>query len=293
IIAEGQTSSTIGTFVSLSGLPWALQFVWGPMIDRFQSSPMGRRRPWILLAQTCAFLASLGLLFVGDPPTQYLKTLVVAFFVHSIFASIQDASVDAQAITIISVRERGRINGIMRGGFLIGAAAGAAGLSWILRNKGYLTAAIINSSVLFFFTLLTIFIKEKSDDHLFPCSMKMKHRRKYQPVYDYSILKLFKELFKGLLSKQSLQLFIPIVIVYLSQAIFIRAYNIHLINVLGWTDTSVSILSGAYGTLIVVGVVLTSGWLADRIGARRLLLIVIIMHACYMLISNLIEPLWN
>ncbi|UJR11281.1 hypothetical protein I4U23_015463 [Adineta vaga] len=291
--AEGQDSSTVGTFVSLSSLPWALQFVWGPLIDRFQSSPMGRRRPWILLAQICAFLASLGLLFVGDPPTKYLKTLVIAFFIHSIFASIQDASVDAQAITTIPIHERGRINGFMRGGFLVGSAVGAAGLSWILRNKGYLIAAIMNSSVLFLFTILTIFIKEKSDDHLFPCSTKIIHRRTYRPSYDYSIPKLFKELFKGLLSKESLQLFLPIIIVYSCQSIFIRAYNIHLINVLGWSDTSVSILSGAYGTLIVVGVVLTGGWLADRIGARRLLLIVIFIHASYILIANLLESFWH
>ena len=68
---------------------------------------------------------------------------------------------------------------------------------------------------------------------------------------------------------------------------------VHLISVLGWSDTSVSILSGAWGTLIVVGVALIGGWLADRIGARRLLIIVIIIHAIYMFIVNLIEPHWH
>lgn len=69
-------------------------------------------------------------------------------------------------------------------------------------------------------------------------------------------------------------------------------FIVHLINVLSWSDTSVSILSGAYGTLIVLGVALIGGWLADRIGDYYLLIIVMFIHATYMLIANLIEPYW-
>ena len=103
----------MGTFVSISALPWALQFVWGPLIDRFQTSTMGRRRPWVIFSQASAFCASLGLLFVKKPVEHYVLNLAIAFFIHSIFASIQDASVDAQAITTIPVTERGRINAFM------------------------------------------------------------------------------------------------------------------------------------------------------------------------------------
>lgn len=191
---------------------------------------MGRRRPWVVGAQTCAFLASLGLLFVRDPK-QHIQTLVIAFFIHSIFASIQDASVDAQAITTIPLNERGRINGFMRGGFLVGSALGAAGLAWILRRVNYWTAALINSMFLLTFTVITFFIKENSDDQLFPCTRKKssKKRPRFQLKHNYSILKLFVELFKGLLSWPSLRLFIPILTVYASQAAFIRAYNSKMI----------------------------------------------------------------
>ena len=188
---------------------------------------MGRRRPWVISSQICAFLASLGLLFVREPSTDYVKSLVIAFFVHSVFASIQDASVDAQAITTIPLSERGRVNGFMRGGFLVGSAVGSAGLSWILRHRSYILAASINAVILFAFTLITFFIKEKSDDKLLPCSRRKVNRRKkhYTKPYNYSICRLFKELFKGLLALPSLRLFIPILLVYASQSAFIRAYN--------------------------------------------------------------------
>ena len=38
----------IGAFAARIGIPWSIQFVWGPIIDRFQGSPMGRRKPWVL-----------------------------------------------------------------------------------------------------------------------------------------------------------------------------------------------------------------------------------------------------
>ena len=62
---------------------------------------------------------------------------------------------------------------------------------------------------------------------------------------------------------------------------------------LGWSDTSVSVLSGAWGTIIVVAVALLGGWLADRVGARRLLIVVIFIHACFMVTVNLLEPHWH
>jgi PAT family beta-lactamase induction signal transducer AmpG len=70
-------------------------------------------------------------------------------------------------------------------------------------------------------------------------------------------------------------------------------FIVHLIKILGWSDTDVSILSGAWGTLIVIAVVLIGGWIADRVGARYLLIVVIFIHASYMLIANLFEPYWS
>ena len=158
---------------------------------------------------------------------KYIKTLIIGFFIHSIFASAQDACVDAQAITITPVNERGRLNGVMRGGLLIGSAMGSAGLSWIIRNRGYLTAALINSTFLFTFTLITFFIKEKSDDKLLSCGLRESNiqNRKYQREHNYTIKEIFVQVVKGLLSPSSLRSSIPIFIVYLCHSTFRQAYN--------------------------------------------------------------------
>ena len=88
----------IGTFIALAGLPWILQFVWGPLIDRFQYSSMGNRKHWIVLSQWASVIITTRLFYIGQPADN-LSSLGLIFFANSVAASIQVASVDAMAIT--------------------------------------------------------------------------------------------------------------------------------------------------------------------------------------------------
>lgn len=294
LTAEGVNSATIGSFIAIVGLPWAFQFVWGPLIDRYQSSLMGRRRPWVILSQSLAFLASLGVVLVGDP-IKNLPALGIAFFIHSLFASVQDASVDALAISVIPATERGRINAFMRGGFLVGIGAGAAVLSHVIRKYSFTDAAILQSATLLVGTVITFFIRERPSDALLPGtnSQKVTGAATRQPWADHTFRWLFAELFRGLLSRQSVRLFGPIVAVYLANSVFIRAYNYHLIQKMGWADTDVSVLTGTYGMIVALAVALTGGFIADRFGARRLLAVVLLAIATYLIGFNLLADHWT
>ena len=292
LTAEGVKSTQIGSFVAVVGLPWAFQFVWGPIIDRYQQSAMGRRKPWVVGAQSLAFLASLGILIVRDPVAQ-VSTLALFFFGHSVFAAIQDASVDAMAITVIPEAERGRVNAFMRAGFLLGTGVGAAVFSHILRQYGFFSAALTQSLCLLALTALTFFIREKPTDRLLPAWHKSAAPSNHLPLWtDHDFQWLFTELFRGLFSRKSLLLFGAVVAAYVSTSLFVRAYNYHLIQQLGWADTSVSLLTGTYGMLVATVVALTGGFVADRIGPRRLLVIVLTMVAIYLLGFNAISAHW-
>ncbi|MBD2757508.1 MFS transporter [Spirosoma validum] len=297
LTAEGVNPATIGSFTAIVGLPWAFQFVWGPLIDRYQHSAMGRRKPWVVGAQLLAFVASLGVLFVHNPLTQ-VATLAWFFFGHSVFAAIQDASVDAMAISTIPENERGRVNAFMRAGFLIGTGVGAAVFSQLLRNYGFFNAALTQSLCLLTLTVLTFFIRERPEDRLLP-SFNHRETALNRPIplqrtqqTDPSFQWLFTELFKGLFSKRSLFLFGSVVAAYVSISLFLRAYNYHLIQKLGWADTSVSLLTGTYGMIVATIVALTGGFIADRIGPRRLLVIVLSLVAVYLLTFSALSSLW-
>ncbi|GAB2516343.1 RhtX/FptX family siderophore transporter [Spirosoma aerophilum] len=296
LTAEGVKPSSIGSFAAIVGLPWAFQFIWGPLIDRYQGSAMGRRKPWVVGAQFMAFLASLGILLVKDPVAQ-ISTLAWFFFGHSIFAAIQDASVDAMAITVIADDERGRVNAFMRAGFLIGIGVGAAVFAHLLRTYGFFNAALTQSLCLLTLTILTFFIREKPGDKLLPTfkrstTVLLKTDRS-QALPDYTFRWLFTELFRGLFAKRSLLLFGSVVAGYVSISLFSRAYNYQLIRVLGWTDTSVSVLTGTYGMLVATGAALLGGYIADRISPRRLLVIVLAVVAVYLISFNLLSGYWT
>lgn len=291
LAGRGLSSARIGEFVAIVGAPWAFQFIWGPLIDRFQGSSMGRRRPWVIGSQLLALCASLGIWAVGEP-AQNLSLLSLAFFIHSVCASIQDASVDAMAISTIPESERGRVNGFMRGGFLTGISAGAAGMAYLMHTYSFQTAALVLVVVLALFTTFTLFIKEQQTDSLLPWTTPPTQQES-RFAHQHSIRWLFTQLYYGLTKRQSLLLFLPIVAVYTAQNAFIRAYNIHLIQQLGWSDQSVSVLSGTYGMLLIIVVVLVGGWLSDRLGARRLLPFILLFHAVYLLALNSLAMHWD
>ncbi len=292
LTAENTSPKIVGTFVAVVGLPWAVQFVWGPVIDLFQSSPMGRRKPWVLLSQLMAFVASLGVLLVENPASQ-VSTLAAAFFIHSVFASLQDASVDAMAISIIPETDRGRVNAFMRGGMLFGSGVGAAGMAYLIRHSGFFYAALAQSLILLGMTAITCFIKEKSGDALLPWSSRARTEPTATDVPRVNLRGLFAELFRGLLSSQSLRMFGAIIVVYTFLSVFIRAFSVHLIQQLKWADTSLSVLSGTYGTLGALIIILTGGILADKIGSRKLLVIMMFIIGSFLVTFNLLAQFWS
>lgn len=291
LTAEGLDARAIGTFGAMVGLPWGVKFVWGPLVDRFQQSAMGRRRPWVLLAQTMAFLASLGILFVDNPVVNF-DVLMWAFMLHGVFASLQDVSVDAMAITVVPTVERGRANAFMKGGMVTGQAIGAAGLAYLIRDVGFHTAALIQSSVLLSLTVVTFFIREQPDDALWSLRAKVAQLHSSVVILTMPFGVLLCQIGRALMVRRSLILFGAIALVFISERLFQRVYFFELIRNLGWTDTSVSVLSGTYGTVIAVGLALAGGWLSDRFGAQRILVAVAFGMGLLHVGFSLAAPLW-
>ena len=288
LVAQGMTAEAMATFGAVVGLPWGVKFIWGPIIDRFQGSAMGRRRPWVLLSQLLAFLASLGLLVIADPVAN-LNGLMVAFMLHGVFASLQDVSVDAMAITIVPAGERGRVNALMKAGMVLGQAMGAAGLALLLRYSGFQSAALLQSVVLLSLTIVTVFIRERPQDAWFSLAYS---RQPTPSLKTDSFRNLLRELTQALLAGPNLLLFGAVAIVFINERLFQRVYHLHLIQNLAWSDTAVSVLSGTYGTVVALGLALAGGWLSDRIGALRMLRSIAFLMAGLHIGFALIGPLW-
>lgn len=297
LAAEGITPQALGSFGAIVGLPWGFKFVWGPLVDRFQTSAMGRRRPWVLAAQLMALIASCGILLIGDPVADF-STLAIAFALHGVFASLQDVSVDALAISTVPVAERGRVNAFMKGGMVVGQAIGAAGLAYLIRNGGFHLAAAIQAIILFAFTVLTFFIREQPDDAFLslrrqPTNTTTTPGDRLTTPPDWSFGPLLRTLIRAVLSPRPLLVFGAIALVFIGERLFQRAFHIHLIQEMGWTDTAVSVLSGTYGTLLAVTLALLGGWLADVVSVQRMLLGTTLGMALLHIGYSLAAPYWT
>lgn len=280
----------IGSFLGLVGLPWTIQFLWGPLIDRFQFSSMGSRKQWVVFSQLMAVVASAGLTTVEDPVSQ-LHILTLLFFIHSVFASLQDASVDTMAIAVVPPGERGRVNGFMRAGYLFGIAIGSAGLSVVLHEYGFRSAALLQTSILFVFTVVTIFIKIDKKDSLVPS--RSDFTRKQRDPHNPGTGSLFRKIFRSIIQKNSLRYFIITALVYFCLSIFIRSFTFHLIHELAWPDKTVSLIQGTWGTVITFAAIVAAGAASDRIGARRFQLLVMWGIAIFLLAINAMFFLWH
>lgn len=295
LAAEGVDAGEIGAFVALVGLPWGLKFLWGPIVDRYTFRSLGNRRPWIVGAQLLAFVCLICVVTVGDPQ-ESITTLGLLFCIHAVFASLQDVAVDALAIEVVPEPERGRTNAFMRGGFVSGTAVGAAGLGYLLRNGGFHLAATTEAVLLGGLTLLLFFVRERPGDSLFPWTSSdnrptndsAEHDRSDRPNWSF----VFGRLFRAIISRNSLLFTLAISLTYVVESLFRRVVDVYLIQEAGWTDVGLSALKGTVGTLFTLSIVFLGGWLVDRVGGKRVLLVNITLLVLLLVGFSLAQQWW-
>ncbi len=290
LIGKNVSSERVGTFIALVGLPWILQFVWGPLIDRFQYSSMGNRKHWIVFSQWSTILVTTGL-YVIQKPEASLPLLSGIFFTNSIFASIQVASVDAMAITIAPPDERGRMNGYMRGGLLLGIAFSSTVFSIMLHSYSFQTTAIVQTITLGFFSVLFFFTRLERSNTLLPSAKKMDDRTT-NIEENPSFKTVFKNVYRGIVAKKSLQYLFLIALIYFCSSVFLRSYTYHLINVMKWPDKQVSLLQGGWGSIVTFIAIILAGRTSDKVGHKPMQVIVMWCVCIFLLVLNATNFLW-
>ena len=150
-------------------LPWTFKFVWGPMVDGIQAPSYGRRRPWILFAQTGMVVTLGALLFVSNL-AESIQLVTLMLFIHNLFSSLQDVGVDALAVDVLQPDEVAKANGFMfaakRAGYILGGAI----LGIMATKFGIKSAIVIQLPLLVIIMALPLFLRERPEDKLFPWS---------------------------------------------------------------------------------------------------------------------------
>ncbi len=132
---KGVSLTAIG-FASALSLPWALKALWAPLVDRYGSARVGRRRSWILPMQVG--LAASCVLAAFAASQESLPLLLGMVLAMNFFAATQDIAVDGFAVDTLRPDELGLGNTAQVVGYKFGMMfAGGGIIAWTGNRLGW------------------------------------------------------------------------------------------------------------------------------------------------------------
>lgn len=278
---RGFDAGTIGALAAAGTLPWTFKWVWGPLIDRFGIPSMGRRRPWILFAQAGMILTIAAMAFVPSI-TEHLALLGWMVFVHNIFNSLQDVSVDALAVDLLREEERGRVSGLMYGSKFIGTFIGGAVLSRVLTWGGLPGVFMWQIAILSGIMLLPLLLRERAGERLLPWtpgSIQLKPSE----ALSKSTMILFRRLGKAFSLRSTLIAGAIGLGMFIANGALGPVLQVFYLEDLGWERTEYTDISGGWGVFMGLAGAMGGGFLADLFGAKRIIAVGTIgLGACYL-----------
>ncbi|WP_309085711.1 MFS transporter [Chelativorans sp.] len=109
--------------LSLIALPWALKFLWAPMVERYRLPPVGRNRSGMIV-MAGGGLSILGFGIVGALGPESLGPVLACLTVIAFAAATVDIACDGYAVESLPREQHGWVNAAQVGGAYLGAAIG-------------------------------------------------------------------------------------------------------------------------------------------------------------------------
>ena len=297
LVDQGVDVAGIAKLAAAAVFPWTFKWAWGPVVDRYQIRRYGRRRPWILFAQTLMILSAGCLLLVDDPVAQ-IGTVASIIFIHNLFSGLQDVAVDALAVDLLAPEERGRANGLMYGSKYLGTSIGGAGLSVVLVMVGFDAAVIAMCGLLGLIMLVPLFIRERPGERLLPIGDHTSGHLVDDPgeleerSANASFLTLVLRLLRSFRHRNTLLAIALAFLVWIPNGMTYPVGLVLFMNDLGWEQLDYSRLTGTWGIGAALLGSVAGGFIADRIGARRLAAIAASVYAALFCVPGACPIAW-
>ena len=288
---EGVGAGKLALLLTLGTLPWSVKFLWGPVIDRFQYREMGRRRPWILAAQTGMILFLSAILLVPDPASNVLLVSIM-FCVYNIFTSLQDVSTDALAVDILKPDEIEQVNSYMFTSKSVGGIIGGAGLGSVINILGIKGAIALQIPILILIMLVPLFMTERPGEKRFPWSESNSQFKDDLDKDGQNFREIFGKI-KTALSIRAAQLGILLSLTVSLSFFLIPVLPLLFVRELGWTEEQFNQTKG--GIILVVTMIgyLIGGQLGKRFGGKATIVYAAVGTAVTTTVWGLTEGMWS
>ncbi|MDY0242086.1 MAG: AmpG family muropeptide MFS transporter [Rhodospirillaceae bacterium] len=135
---DGVSRTSIGLF-ALVGTPYALKFLWSPLIDRLPPPlPLGRRRGWGVSIQLVLIIAILAL--GACDPLQDIGIMAALAVVVAFLSASQDIVIDAYRVELLDDDQQGAGAGAVQTGYRLAMLASGAGALVVADLFGWFAA---------------------------------------------------------------------------------------------------------------------------------------------------------
>ena len=292
LAAEGADAGDLAYLLTLGTLPWSFKFLWGPIIDRFQLPDLGRRRPWILIAQTGMVALLITMLLVPNL-TENISLLGALFFVYNVFTALQDVSTDALAVDVLESHEFERVNSYMFTAKSLGGVIGGAGLGTIIGTVGIKGAFLIQIPILVIIMMVPLFMRERPGEKRFPWDDGQAVEGKDKPEEEQRDFKVILTNIRTAFSVRSAQLGIVVSLVISLAFILIPILPLLFLQELGWTQEEFNATKGGIILIVTMLGAMAGGELGRRFGGKSMLMFAALGASLTTLTWGMLDSMWG
>ncbi|MEC7118846.1 MAG: MFS transporter [Pseudomonadota bacterium] len=181
ILRQHNVSLTMIGFVGFLLLPWALKFLWAPVVDRHYRASVGQSRSWIVPTQIGAALLVASIAWI-DPARLSDPAVLLPFFamlfVLNLLGATQDVATDGLAVRMLGTHLRQWGNAVQVTGYRLGLIIGGGGLLLVLGTWGWMPVFLAMAGLIALNTLPILWFREPVWPHTLPQSQPSEAKAK-------------------------------------------------------------------------------------------------------------------
>lgn len=286
---RGAAPAEIGAFIGIASLPWSFKLLAAPMMDRFTYLAMGRRRPWVILAQSGMVLTGIAFAFFPGALAN-LYVLTTLCFILNCFSASQDVAVDGMAIDVLPESEHGRANSFMAMGQVIGISGSGALSAFILVSYGLPGIAAMLFVAFGLILFWSIAVREREGEKVLPWTPGAASPRSVS-LQASGWAEIGANLVKVLFLPASLLLASASFIFLFAHSLWLALATIVVVGELGYANTDYNAYIAITGPIAAVfGLVL--GHFIDQKGIPRFYVGMMLLYGLLAVVVGLSEAAW-
>jgi PAT family beta-lactamase induction signal transducer AmpG len=278
----GIDRSTIG-FLSWVGLAYAFKWVWSPLVDRMPlpllTRWLGRRRSWLLLAQSMVMAGLVGMALLD--PQAVLEPVVYCALLVAFGSATQDIALDAFRIESANAEHQAALAATYQTGYRLAMIWAGAGVLWIAsraagsddtsyQHAAWQTAYLVMAASMSLGVVTVLLSPE-------PARLPLPHARSASEWLQGALIAPFAEFFQRY--RWQAVLVLSLIAVYrISDVVMGIMANPFYVD-MGYSKDEVAAVTKVFGVIMTLVGAFVGGVMSMRWGVMRILMLGAVLSA--------------